>query len=157
MCALGLSFRWRDAFRLGFLGYFFNFVAAGGVGGDLFKAIFIAREQPQRRAAAVASVMMDRLMGLYALLVLASLVILLNPAPEGLAEVQTIRQMTLWGAGVVTVIIFSGLFLPFPSEQRLQRIADIPKVGGTLLSLISAFRQYRDKPHIVLFRRERQK
>ncbi len=44
--ALGLHFRLLDAFRLGFLGYLFNFVSVGSVGGDLFKAIFIAREQP---------------------------------------------------------------------------------------------------------------
>jgi uncharacterized membrane protein YbhN (UPF0104 family) len=44
--ALGLPFRLRDAFRLGFLSYALNFVSLGNVGGDLFKAIFIAREQP---------------------------------------------------------------------------------------------------------------
>ena len=50
--ALGMSFRLADALRLGFLGYLFNFVSLGSVGGDLFKAVFIAREQHGRRAEA---------------------------------------------------------------------------------------------------------
>src|SRR5262245_27483918 len=65
--ALNLPFRLRDAFRLGFLGYLFNLIAPGAVGGDLFKAVFIAREQPGRRGAAISSVIVDRLIGLYAL------------------------------------------------------------------------------------------
>ena len=48
--ALDLRFSITDAFRLGAIGYLFNFVSVGSVGGDLFKAVFIAREQPGRRA-----------------------------------------------------------------------------------------------------------
>ena len=59
--ALDLVFSLKDAVRLGALGYLFNFVSVGSVGGDLFKAVFIAREQPGRRAAAVATVGVDRL------------------------------------------------------------------------------------------------
>ena len=57
--ALGLPFRILDAFRLGFIGYLMNFVSAGAVGGDLVKAFFIAREQPGRRAEAVATVVVE--------------------------------------------------------------------------------------------------
>ena len=61
-----------DAFRLGFLGYLFNFVSLGSVGGDLFKAVFIAREQHGKRAEAVATVVIDRVIGLYVLFFVAS-------------------------------------------------------------------------------------
>jgi uncharacterized membrane protein YbhN (UPF0104 family) len=69
--ALDLPFRLRDAFRLGFLGYLLNFVSLGSVGGDLFKAVFIAREHPGQRTAAVTSVVVDRVVGLVGLLLLA--------------------------------------------------------------------------------------
>ena len=65
---LHLPFRLRDAFRLGFLAFLLNFVSVGAVGGDLFKAFFIARDQPGRRTEAVATVVVDRLVGFYALL-----------------------------------------------------------------------------------------
>ena len=73
---LGLRFSLRDALRLGFLGYLFNFLALGSVGGDLFKAVFLAREQPGKRTEAVASVVTDRVIGLYSLFVLASVAVL---------------------------------------------------------------------------------
>ncbi len=66
--ALDLPFRVRDALRLGFLGYLLNFVSLGSVGGDLFKAVFIAREQHGHRTEAVATVIIDRLLGLYCLM-----------------------------------------------------------------------------------------
>jgi len=93
--ALNIPFRMRDAFRLGFLGYLLNFVSAGAVGGDLFKAFFLAREQPDRTAEAVATVIVDRMIGLYALLLLTSGVILTTGIPSQTAEVTTICRMTL--------------------------------------------------------------
>ena len=74
--ALGFPFSTLDALRLGFLGYLFNFVAPGGVGGDIFKAVFIARQFHGRNAQAVATVLLDRIIGLYALLLVASAAIL---------------------------------------------------------------------------------
>ncbi len=38
---LDVPLSWRDTFRLGFLGYLFNFISPGAVGGDLFKVVFL--------------------------------------------------------------------------------------------------------------------
>ena len=74
--AIDLPFSVRDAFRLGFLGYLFTFLTLGVVGGDLLKAVFLARKQPGRRAEAVATVVVDRVIGLYALFVVATIAFL---------------------------------------------------------------------------------
>ena len=50
--ALGLPFRLRDAFRLGMVGTFYNTFLPGSIGGDFVKAYFIAKDSPQRKAAA---------------------------------------------------------------------------------------------------------
>jgi uncharacterized membrane protein YbhN (UPF0104 family) len=68
--ALGLPFRFRDALRLGFIGNVFNLVVPGAVGGDLIKGAFLCREQA-RRTQAVASMVIDRAVGLLGLFVLA--------------------------------------------------------------------------------------
>jgi uncharacterized membrane protein YbhN (UPF0104 family) len=68
--AQGLEFRLRDALRLGCLSYFWSTVLPGAVGGDVVKALLLAREH-SRRAAAVASVLVDRVVGLTGLFVLA--------------------------------------------------------------------------------------
>jgi uncharacterized protein (TIRG00374 family) len=66
--ALDLPFTIGKAFRLGLVGSFWNTFAPGSVGGDLVKAYYIAHGQPGRKAAAVATVIVDRLVGLFGLI-----------------------------------------------------------------------------------------
>src|SRR5262249_15364961 len=47
--AVGIDIRLPLTMRYGALGYALNFVAPGSIGGDLFKAIFLAHGQPGRR------------------------------------------------------------------------------------------------------------
>ena len=63
------------ALRLGFLGVFFNNVVPGLTGGDLVKAVYVTRENPQQRSAAVVSVIVDRILGIVALAAIAAVVI----------------------------------------------------------------------------------
>src|SRR5262249_52345866 len=70
--AVDLPLKLRDTLQLGFLGYLYNFVLPGGVGGDLVKGGFMARKQPGRRTDAVLTVLVDRIVGLYGLFLLAT-------------------------------------------------------------------------------------
>src|SRR6266478_2502078 len=65
--AVDLPFRVSDALRLGMVGFFFISFLPGSVGGDLLKAAFLAREH-DRRTVAVATVVMDRMFALWALI-----------------------------------------------------------------------------------------
>lgn len=146
---LGLRFRLADAFRLGFLGYLLNFVVVGSVGGDLFKAVFIAREQRGRRAEAVATVVVDRLVGFYALLLLTSLVILFDGVPSAVTEVALICRLTLATTLAATVGL-AVLMLPgFTSGPVAELLAGLPKVGAVLGRLISSLRVYRSRWRMV--------
>jgi hypothetical protein len=114
--AVGLPFRIQDAFRLGLLGYMLNFVSLGSVGGDVFKAVFLAREQPNRRAEAVASIVVDRILGLYSLFIVASICVLATGTlSSDIPQVQAISRWTLILTGrgsedrmVITAIISPG-------------------------------------------------
>src|SRR6202034_889971 len=66
--ALALPFTLGEAFRLGLVGSFYNSFPPGSVGGALVKAFYIAHGQPGRRASAVATVIADRLIGLFGLI-----------------------------------------------------------------------------------------
>ncbi len=66
--------RWV-AFRLGFIGAFFNNVVPGLTGGDLVKALYVARDYPDQRADAVLTVVVDRIVGIVALALIAAVVI----------------------------------------------------------------------------------
>jgi uncharacterized membrane protein YbhN (UPF0104 family) len=71
--AQGLVFSFRDAVRLGFIGNIFNLVIPGAVGGDVIKAGFLCRMQPEKKPQAVASMVLDRILGLLGLILLASI------------------------------------------------------------------------------------
>ncbi|MEZ5976799.1 MAG: lysylphosphatidylglycerol synthase transmembrane domain-containing protein [Planctomycetota bacterium] len=72
----GCRATWLAAFRLSYLGLFFNLVMPGLTGGDVVKAVLAVRENPARRSDALVSVVVDRLLGLFALAFLASVVVL---------------------------------------------------------------------------------
>lgn len=60
-----------ECFKLNLIGLFFNYVMPGGVGGDVVKGFYIVKEHPGNRMGAAISVLLDRVMGLYAMLLLA--------------------------------------------------------------------------------------
>ena len=137
--ALGIPFTLLDAFRLGFVGYMFNFVSLGNVGGDLFKAIFLAREHKERRAEAVASVMADRIIGLYALFLLATAVMFgfgrFNAPNE---EMNVICRATLVGTLVGTFGLALLLWPHFTEGKFAAALRRLPRVGPTADKLLGA-------------------
>jgi uncharacterized protein (TIRG00374 family) len=68
----GCPSTWLNTLRLTFLGLFFNLVLPGLTGGDLPKAVLVVREHPERRADAFATVVIDRLVGLWSLVLIAN-------------------------------------------------------------------------------------
>lgn len=63
-------------FKLSLIGIFFNFAMPGGVGGDVVKAFYFSRELHGSKVIAITSVLMDRILGLLAMVLLALLVML---------------------------------------------------------------------------------
>lgn len=72
----GCAARWYDALRLTFIGFFMNLVLPGLTGGDVVKAVMIVRENPERRAVALVTVLVDRGLGLLVLMAMAVGVVL---------------------------------------------------------------------------------
>ena len=145
-----LPFHLRDAFRLSFMGFLLNFVSAGSVGGDLFKAIFIAREQPGRRTEAVATVVVDRVVGLYALLVVASSAIVLTGIPDSAPTISAICNAALVATAVGGVALLAVLMPDFTRGRLPEFLAGLPKIGPTLRQMISSLRRYRNNPGVMV-------
>jgi hypothetical protein len=134
--ALDLPLELRDAFRYGFIGIFFNTFLPGAVGGDIIKAAALARTQ-NRRTAAVASVIMDRVIALWALFWFVSLLggiflltgMLSGPAVPVASFVISVAGMVV----VVTMVIWQvvGLLSDERAERFAQRLSRLPLVGPT--------------------------
>ncbi len=143
--ALQLPFRLRDAFRLGFLTYLLNFVSFGSSGGDLFKAIFIAREQPGRRTEAVATIVVDRLLGVYALLLLTAAAIVLIDIPNPSPTLTAICRLTFLTVAAVTTGVLVLLIPGFTTGPLAKFFASWPYVGPTFERVATSVRMYRSR------------
>lgn len=145
--ALDLPLRWAEALRIGFLCYMFNLAPLGIVGGDVLKAWLLARRQHGRRAEAVATVVVDRAVGLYLLFVVASVAIFLTgfwriPSPF----VQWTCKTTLVATVLATLGVASLLLPDFTRGKSTRWLAKIPQVGPPLLRLVDAVHMYRRRP-----------
>lgn len=154
---VGLPFTLRNAFRLGFVGYFYNIFLPGAIGGDFLKAFFIAGEHPARRPVAVATVVIDRLLGLFGLVLLVTLVggwcwLDANPL---ILENEYLRTIVRSTAITVGVIVMGWLLLGLLPERTKNRFEELlhrlkpRKLGQTLAELWFAVRTYRERPGTI--------
>lgn len=66
----GLKMKFSRLFSISFIGLFFNAFMLGSTGGDVIKAWYVAHETHHKKAEAIATVVVDRLIGLLALFVI---------------------------------------------------------------------------------------
>jgi uncharacterized protein (TIRG00374 family) len=90
----GLALRWRiflraqrielpfaTIFFLTWAGQAFNSILPGSTGGDAVKIYQLCRLRPDRKAAGAATILLDRLTALFALVLLAGIAFVINPVP----------------------------------------------------------------------------
>jgi glycosyltransferase 2 family protein len=152
--AVELPFRLIDAFRLGFIGLFFNNFMPGSVGGDVIKAAALAREQ-DRRTIAVATVIMDRAIALWALIWFVALLgagfwmggMLVDQGAEQCRKIVILA----WIIVGLSVLVWIALgMLPDRRARRFAgRLECLPKVGVALAELWRAVWMYRCRPRAV--------
>ena len=150
--AQDLPFQMKDAFRLGLIGFFYNTVLPGSVGGDVVKAAGIARGQ-KRRTVAVATVLMDRVIAVWGMIWMVAILGILfwsNGELEGRIAAQRIVR-----SAVIICCVSAGIwvllgFLPQRRADRFAwRLSRIPKVGHSAAEFWRAGWMYRCRPNSV--------
>ena len=143
--ALSVPFRLTEAIRLGFLGTLLNLVSVGSVGGDVFKAIEAARNAEKKRAEVVASVLVDRAIGLLGLVLVAGVGL-------SLATALSPRMKWIWiSALVLSAIGLAGLLLIVVVGHRvpIKWLTKIPIAGHILHRVAHACMIFQGKPQLV--------
>jgi uncharacterized protein (TIRG00374 family) len=142
---LGLELSVKNAFRLGFLGLMLNLAPMGIVGGDLIKSYLIAKKNPDYMSQAVASVIVDRIVGLLVMFLCGAVFVCIT----GFAFRQEVFARTL--SQLVFILTITGyvcvgiVFLPFFSKGHTERLlAKIPFCGKVLGKLAKSFLLYRN-------------
>jgi uncharacterized protein (TIRG00374 family) len=149
VAALHLPFQMRDAIRLGFIGYLLQFVSLGSVGGDLFKAVFLAREQPNRKPEAVATILVDRIVGLFSLSILACLVFAFLQLDD-LGDLAPVRSacFAIAGLGAIGFVIAFGTNFSF--ANLASHFRPWSSVRAVIIRVQSALDLYRSHRGFVL-------
>jgi uncharacterized membrane protein YbhN (UPF0104 family) len=132
---------WFNALRLSFIGTFFNLVVPGLTGGDVIKAILVARENPRHRPDALVSVVVDRVLGVIALAVLAAGVIVVAGEDFRVLRLPLIGFLAL---GVVAVVAYVSPRLR--GKLPLGKLVDRLPFGDKLRALDRAALVYLQHP-----------
>ncbi len=147
--ALDIPFRFRDSIRIGFWGYLFNFLPLGIVGGDVLKTVMLDHEYPRNRAKALASVLVDRVIGLYVLFIVASVAVLATRFWSKGADIYTVCMVTLGVTAGSTVGLGVVLGPEVLVRGTIRAVGRIPRLGPPLESVINAVRMYNRKPGVL--------
>lgn len=135
-----------SAFRLTMIGVFFNSCLPGATGGDLIKIYYAAEGNPGRRTEVGTIVLLDRISGMFALMLLP---LLLAPLfPELLAQSATLRAV-LWAVACVAVMMIIGTLACFSERIRKSPPVDwairklpLGKYIGIMYNTVHAYREH---------------
>ena len=148
----GLNLSVGRAAEISLVAHFFNSFLLGSTGGDLIKAYYAARETHHRKTEAVVTVFADRLIGLWAMLLFAGMMMipnwsLLREHEKLLATVGLVMAMLCACTVLVTLSFWGGVTKRWPgARERLRRL---PK-GEWLERSIDSCREFGKAPGFLL-------
>ncbi|MBI5388096.1 MAG: flippase-like domain-containing protein [Verrucomicrobia bacterium] len=121
----GLDLPLGRATKISLVAHFFNAFLLGTAGGDVAKAYYAAQETHHRKTEAVLTVLMDRILGLWAMLLFASLMIVPNWglfAKPGLRTAAAFTvAMTCAATGFVYLAFWGGVSRAWPKAHEFLR------------------------------------
>jgi hypothetical protein len=151
-----LPFTPANALRLGLLGLFFSSFLPTSIGGDVIKAAFLAREQ-SRRTVAVATVLIDRAVGLWGIIWIVAVLggLFWIGGNQTIQAEASLRLIILLALAVVGGTLGLWLVLGVLPEWRARRFAwrlehYIPKVGLAAAEFWRAVWMYRCKGRSIV-------
>ncbi|WP_250847124.1 lysylphosphatidylglycerol synthase transmembrane domain-containing protein [Aquisphaera insulae] len=142
-------FKLRSTMLLGSIGYVFNQVIPGAVGGDLIKAAYLVRMHI-RKTQAVASMIIDRIVGLIGLFVLATIAgaVFWGSAPVEIRRLIVAAWIATGAGFLLLVAVLFGVFTRMArsrtSEGEAQGHGKLAGIATELRSMSSTYRTRLD-------------
>ena len=125
-----VDFSFSKLHRYYFTGVFFSNFLPSSVGGDGYR-IYKTYNNPRSTSSAVIAVVMERLTGLVALLVVGYVCAFIVYRSEG--DVMSETLMTVGTAGIVTTLVVALAIVVFRGHERLRRWQNKPRLLQILL------------------------
>ena len=144
--AVGVPLSLAEAVRLGFMGNLLNQVSIGSVGGDLFKAIEAARRSQGKRTEVVASVLVDRAIGLLGLLLITATVLQTSPLRSGILDTIRWGSTIMAAIGVVSLLAIAIYGRNLPTKQLLR----LPWIGHQARRFVDACMVFQGRYRLLM-------
>ncbi len=141
-----LDIKYSDALKLTFIGYYFNNFMPTAVGGDIIKGHYAAH-RTQKKLQSYASVMMDRLIGLYTFLIVAAVALVFDKGRSDLPILAPV-VFTLVVAGVVLTVAITNIKVASFLKTVFSRLK-LFGIGEKINSLYDIVHDYRNRSGIV--------
>ncbi len=136
---MNIDLPFKKVVNLNFIGFFFNTIAPGAVGGDLVKAYYLYRDQKDgNKTPAMLAIFLDRVVGLYCVFLIASVAIVCFYSHfmknKILSSIAFVALLGFLGMSVVFLVLFLAnkpveenplyrfLQKPYPAFSFLQKI-----------------------------------
>jgi uncharacterized protein (TIRG00374 family) len=140
--------------QVNMIGNFFNTALPGAVSGDFIKAFYIGNDMPGRRGNAFGSILFDRVIGLCALVLIATAALWLNWELIRNSSVLPAIRLTLTVGALGVLGFFSYLFFmprhKDPIEKMLIRLTKWKPQAESLLKIFEGVRAYQNRKSAVL-------
>jgi glycosyltransferase 2 family protein len=107
-----------SSLRLTLMGIFFNVCLPGSTGGDVIKIYYATRDNHGRRTEVATIMLLDRAIGMFALMIWPLLVAPLFPQ---LLRSLPILRFLLWAAAAVSCVMFVGMLVGSMERVRHSR------------------------------------
>ena len=144
----GLVISFKRAFGLSMMGALFGAVLPGLVGGDVIKAAYLFRDAVGLRSRVVATVVIDRIVGLYALFLLstvASIAAWITNSFPGSPQVLLVGPCMTLVATVGGLLVFSLTIFDVPVLRQF-----VCRMPEKIQNLMAALVQYWNYPMYLL-------
>lgn len=139
--AIGLNLPIGAATRLSLIGLFFNLFLPGGGGGDLVRIYYAAQSAPGRGAEITTVMVLDRVCGAYAMILLPVLLApMILPAFQGILLVQILVGLGAAAAFIIPVGLWILLRWNVPSGGSSGRHTQLIALLGRMYATARVFR-----------------
>lgn len=133
--------------QLYLIGIFFNYALPGAVGGDLVRGYYLINDHPERKADAILSILIDRVLGLYSFFFLSLIAVAMD------YEFVMGHEKIRWVA-MLCFFIFIGMtvFFTIAFSRRLTRALGLEwlfQKFGILKRQVEAFQRFGQDPKII--------
>jgi len=157
LAALDVHLTMSRTLVLNMVGAFYNTFMPGSTGGDVLKAYYAAKQAPGKKTAAVMSVIIDRILGLIALIILGGTmagVQWFSSPDKHEAVARQCGHVALFAVAIIICCIIGSLVLFTPYVKKwigLHRLMGHHPIYAKLQNIMRIMHDYRRRPGLVVW------